>query len=64
MTLGAAGAAVVAVAQRHSKAEDLRGIVTDTAVGAGLRDAAADGIELHQGPRNLDQGSKSLPAHF
>ena len=64
MTLGAAGAAVVAVAQRHLRAEDLRGTATETVMGAGLRDAAADGTELQQGPRNLDRGSKSLPANF
>ena len=64
MTLGAAGAAVVAVAQRHSRAEDLRVIAIGTAVAAGPRDAAAAATELHQGPRNLDQGSESLPAHF
>ncbi len=46
MTLGAAGAAVVAVAQPHLKPEDLRAIATDTAVGAGLQDAAEDGTEL------------------
>ena len=64
MTLGAAGAAVGAVAQRHSRAEDLRGIATDTAVGAGLRDVVADGTKLHQRPENLDQRSKNLPPTF
>ena len=64
MTLGAAGAAVVAVAQRHLKAEDLRAIATDTAVEAGLRDAAADGIELHQGPGNLDRGFQKFATQF
>lgn len=64
MTLGAAEAAVVAVAQRHSRAEDLPGIATDTAVAAGLRDAAADDTKLHPGAKNLGRGSKSLPGHF
>ena len=55
---------MVAVAQRHSRAGDLRVIAIGTAVAAGPRDAAAAATELHQGPRNLDQGSESLPAHF